>query len=272
MHYLLNWIYSNIILFMLIRNFQANFSRNVKLGIAFFNTSLEKMPKFNEHGYEINKNILRPEESEDMRFVANGVLKLLKDERSKTILEEDYYHYSGGYPISSMFKVINVVDKLKCVTGAGINALGHSLHLDVPRFREFAHSSIVKRIAKDILKMQAPAVASMSYIFEMQNNWANFRKDNSFIRTSPLSTKSLIFSLSDVTENEGIFIIPNSHLIEPTTFMRNPCPKKPGKACMLPGVKPQKIMKMERIPLGKGDVFAYDGNLSYKMYFFSFIK
>ncbi len=232
--------------------------------------ALEKMPKLDEHGYELSKGVLRPEEIEDLRFNANSVYRLVAHERGTNFSEEDYYFFSGGSPVKSEFRVINLVGKTKCINGRGITALGPNIHEDLPKFREFANSCIVKRVAKDILKMNAPAIVSMSYIFESHGDWATFRKDSSFIRTSPPSTKGILVSLSDVSEGEGFFIVPNSHRVPPATYMRKvqetstDKKKTINKVMMIPTVK-EIALKSERIPLARGDILAYSGDLMYKM-------
>ncbi len=82
-------------------------------------------------------------------------------------------------------------------------------------------------------------------------------------------------SLTDVGENEGFFYIPDSHRNPPSTFLRRMPeddrrsgkrnPRSP-KLAMIPGVPKDESRAPVRIPLNRGDVLVYSGNLTYTMY------
>jgi len=212
-------------------------------------------------GYEIIRNIFKVEEIESVKRTANSILRYLDERKETTKTEEDYLYYSGGYSIKSNFSVINISGESKLIIGSGIAVMGQRMDYDVDAFKEFAYSKAIQEVVKETFNMQAPALAGMSYIFEMQNEWSTYRKENSYYRTRPFTTKGILVSLSDMPKDEGIFIIPNSHKAPPTTLLR----KQEGKIIVESEVDP-KLMQGEQIILGKGETMLYDGNLSYKMY------
>ena len=114
--------------------------------------------------------------------------------------------------------------------------------------------------------MKAPAIVGMSYIIKMQKEWSNFRKENSFIRTSPQSTKGILIALGEIAANEGFFYIPNSHKSPPKSFLKKlKNENSENEIDLIPKSIPE-ADKGIRIPLKRGDILIYDGNLSYKMY------
>ncbi len=89
----------------------------------------------------------------------------------------------------SPFKVVHLSGMNRAIFGTGINVLGSSLHEENPPFSEIVDSPLVKQISKDLLHLRVPAVVSTSYIHFLFDDWSCLRKDNSFVRTAPLSTQ-----------------------------------------------------------------------------------
>eukprot|EP00826_Nyctotherus_ovalis_P007271 TRINITY_DN11803_c0_g1_i3.p1 TRINITY_DN11803_c0_g1~~TRINITY_DN11803_c0_g1_i3.p1 ORF type:complete len:256 (-),score=56.41 TRINITY_DN11803_c0_g1_i3:244-1011(-) len=221
-------------------------------------SSAQKAASLGEDGYEVVKNLLQPEEIEGIKRTANNILNYLDERKEAPRVGQDYLYFSGGYLIKSKFSVYKITDENKLIVGPGIAAMGQRMD-DLEPFKEFACSTVMQKIAAEKFNMRAPALAGMSYIFEMKGEWSNFRKENAFYRTNPLSTKGILVSLSDMPKDEGFFMIPNSHKNQPATFYR----KSGIETTKDP---PKETDQEKQIVLEKGNILIYDGNLNYKMY------
>ncbi len=80
--------------------------------------------------------------------------------------------------------------------------------------------------------------------------------------------------LSDLTRDEGVYVVKNSHKTPPESFLRkvyehNTGEKQelntPQKCVMIPKPK-EEPCSGERLGLARGDILAYHGNLSYCVY------
>eukprot|EP00830_Metopus_es_P015193 TRINITY_DN429_c0_g3_i2.p1 TRINITY_DN429_c0_g3~~TRINITY_DN429_c0_g3_i2.p1 ORF type:complete len:307 (-),score=43.50 TRINITY_DN429_c0_g3_i2:121-1041(-) len=241
--------------------------------------ALESLAQFNDQGYTLYQGTMRAEEIENFRNTASSIMKIVarskdsKGSNKRVVQRDNHLYYSGGHQVQSPFDLVPIGKYNEAIIGEGISLIGRQLHNEIPEFKEFSTSCIIKRIAKDVMKLNAPLMAAMSYIYLISRGWANWRKDNSFIRTNPLSTQSILVALSDVAASEGFSYIPNSHKFPPCSFLRkvqetladsSNKEKNISKLVYVPCAK-YDVPKSNFIPLSKGDILVFSGNLTYSL-------
>lgn len=160
-----------------------------------------KVSLYKSQGFVVFPKELSSTDIESLSQSANNIINNHPDQSGKEIIarllnrgifKDEYLYFSGGKTMSNDVKSINLGKGIKQIMGNGINVLTNELHNEVKEFENIAYSKMVKKITRGIFKMNAPIIVASSYVSSLDNDWNSFRKDNSFIRTNPLSTQVTI--------------------------------------------------------------------------------
>ena len=175
-------------------------SLQFKLIYRGINTSTYK-PEFvhyRKQGYILLHDKLTSKEIESLHHSGSTLMKsfseytgeeIIPNRDSSSVAQDWEFFFSGGSKVDAKIKNIRLTDNVRGYIGEGINALGNHLNDDVEELRNFLKSVAIKEIVRDIFKLKAPIIAASLYISMLNKNWSNMRKDNSFIRTNPLSAQ-----------------------------------------------------------------------------------
>jgi len=158
-----------------------------------------KIPFYKENGFALFESALPNEDAESLRHSASLLMKGLSEQTNKNAIIprkpdknatlDEYLYFSGGKKLETNIREMKLTANVRGIAGDGINVLASGLHVGVESFQNVVRSRIVRRITRDLFGMKAPLIAASLYISALGKTWTNLRKDNSFIRTNPLTTQ-----------------------------------------------------------------------------------
>ena len=164
-----------------------------------------KHDQYVQQGYVVIPNAVKVEDAESLRSAANLIIRSVAEQPDAPLfyqlrkeVKDEYLFFTGGKKVLANIKEVKLTENLKGFIAPGMSLISGGLHDILKPFYKFTYSDLLKRIAKSILKMDAPLVVNSTYLFSMHKDWNILHKDSSLIRTYPLSAQVIDFVRCDM--------------------------------------------------------------------------
>jgi len=166
-------------------------------------TGTKRSELYKQNGFVVLKNLIKPEDIESMRNAGSLIIRSVGDHPEGPVIgaaygylreiKDEYLFLTGGLKVTAHIKEVKLTENVKGFMGAGLSIINGGLHDLLRPFYKFAYGELVKRICKNLLHFEAPLIGNSMYVSYLRKDWNILRKDNSLVRTYPLSTH--VFSM-----------------------------------------------------------------------------